>query len=75
INVKSLPAAPSDQQYQLWALDNGVPIDAGVFEVTDSLQLQKLKTINSAQAFAVTLEKRGGSVSPTLSSMVVMGAI
>ena len=37
--------------------------------------LIKMNNIESASAFAVTVEKRGGSVSPTLESMQVMGTI
>jgi anti-sigma-K factor RskA len=74
INVLSLPVPPEGKQYQLWALADGVPIDAGVFNVgEDSLGLQKMKAISSAQAFAVTLENAGGVPSPTLSAMYLMG--
>lgn len=75
INVNSLPAPPPDKQYQLWALADGKPIDAGVFDVGDTSGLQKMKTIEAAQAFAVTLEQKGGSPAPTLTAMYVMGTI
>jgi anti-sigma-K factor RskA len=73
IDVKSLPAPPSDMQYQLWALEDGVMVDAGVFEVSDSVQFQKMKVIQDAKAFAVTLEKRGGSEFPDSAALYVMG--
>lgn len=74
MNVLSLPAPPAGKQYQLWALADGVPIDAGVFNVgADGLGLQKMKPITAAQAFAVTLENAGGVPSPTLSAMYLMG--
>jgi anti-sigma-K factor RskA len=75
INVNSLPSPPVGKQYQLWALADGKPIDAGVFEMGDTSGLQKMKVIESAQAFAVTLEQKGGSPSPTLEAMYVMGGI
>ncbi|MBC3542145.1 anti-sigma factor domain-containing protein [Rufibacter sediminis] len=68
----SLPAAPTGKQYQLWALAQGKPIDAGVVKTTDSTLL-RMKSIEEAQAFAVTLEPEGGSVNPTLEEMYVMG--
>jgi anti-sigma-K factor RskA len=34
-----------------------------------------MKSIGKAQAFAVTLEPKGGSVNPTMDKMMVMGAI
>lgn len=72
-----LPANDRDHQYQLWALVNGKPIDLGVFDVkSDSTQiLLKMKEIAGAQAFAVTLEKRGGSINPTMEQMIVMGGV
>ncbi len=71
--VNNLPEPPSDKQYQLWAIVDGKPVDMGVFDVTDSLQ--KMKAIESAQAFAVTLEQKGGSAVPTLEQMYVAGNI
>ena len=75
IDVKNLPAPPSDKQYQLWALHNGKPIDAGIFDVSDSTNLQRVKNIEAAEAFAVTLEKKGGSPSPTMDAMYLMGKL
>ncbi|MGF7076947.1 anti-sigma factor [Mucilaginibacter sp. 3215] len=69
-----LPANDQAHQYQLWALVGGKPVDLGVFDATaDSSGFKNMKAIASADAFAVTLEPRGGSESPTLSQMVVMG--
>lgn len=69
-----LPANDQTHQYQLWALVGGKPVDLGVFDATaDSSGFKNMKAIASADAFAVTLEPRGGSASPTLSQMVVMG--
>ncbi|MBC7451845.1 MAG: anti-sigma factor, partial [Cytophagales bacterium] len=76
IDIQSLPDPPAGMQYQLWALDNGVPVDAGVFTANNTLStFQKMKGIKNAQAFAVTLEKEGGVASPTLSAMYVLGTI
>ncbi|MDB5150588.1 MAG: anti-sigma factor [Mucilaginibacter sp.] len=69
-----LPANDQTHQYQLWALVGGKPVDLGVFDATaDSSGFKNMKAIASADAFAVTLEPRGGSASPTLSQMVVLG--
>jgi anti-sigma-K factor RskA len=75
LDVKSLPVPPAGMQYQLWALDKGVPVDAGVFDLADAGSLQKLKSVSSAQAFAVTLEKAGGSPTPTLEMIHILGTI
>jgi anti-sigma-K factor RskA len=74
--INNLPKPASDRQYQLWALLNGKPIDMGVLEITEKpLQLYRMKNAQAAQAFAITLEKRGGSPSPSLDQMYVMGKL
>ena len=77
VDVRSLPALPAGKQYQLWALDKGKPIDAGVLTVATATGegLQHMKDIASAQTFAMTVEPAGGSVGPTLSTMTVVGNI
>jgi len=60
-------------QYQLWALIDGEPIDMGVFDAKEGA-FQVMKSIGVADAFAVTIEKAGGSESPTLSTMQVYGS-
>ena len=76
INPGSLPMPPSGMQYQLWAIVDGKPIDAGVFSMTDgTFEMQQMKTMENAQAFAVTLEKMGGSSSPNMHAMYVMGNV
>jgi anti-sigma-K factor RskA len=73
--VNSLPQPATDKQYQLWALVDGKPVDAGVFDVKEGLSFVKMKNIPKAQAFAVTLEKRGGSLTPTMEAMYVLGKV
>ncbi|MGQ7854195.1 anti-sigma factor [Pedobacter sp. WC2501] len=73
-----LPKTDAEHQYQLWALVNGKPVSLGVFGKTDSTNneaLVKMQTIQEAQAFAVTLEPRGGSVNPTMDKLTVMGGV
>lgn len=72
-NAITLSATDSSHQYQLWALKDGQPIDAGVFDM--SRDMMRLKDVGSADAFAVTIEPRGGSVSPTLDQMVLIGEV
>jgi anti-sigma-K factor RskA len=59
--INNLPQAPSEMQYQLWALLDGQPIDLGVFDfdVRQKRLLVKMKNVQNAQAFAITLERRG----------------
>lgn len=76
ILAQALPEPPADKQYQLWAIVNGKPIDAGVFELGNKAHsIQKVKPVENAQVFAVTLEKKGGSPTPTLDQMLVAGKV
>jgi cell division protein FtsB len=72
----NLPNLSPDQQYQLWALYDGKPIDAGVFDLK-TLQVSSSfqKDVPNAQAFAVTVEPKGGSATPTLSNLCMMGKL
>jgi anti-sigma-K factor RskA len=73
--INNLPQPVSDKQYQLWAIVDGKPVDAGIFDMKDAAGLVKMKNIPHAQAFAITLEKKGGSASPDLNAMYVMGKV
>ncbi|HSV10257.1 MAG TPA: anti-sigma factor [Hanamia sp.] len=73
INPTNLPQAPAGKQYQLWAIVDGKPVDGGMI-VTEkgTYHIQKMKSFGKADAFAITLEKAGGSPTPTMSEMVVI---
>jgi anti-sigma-K factor RskA len=54
----------------------GVPVDAGTVDLNSIENVfQKMKTIAEAEAFAVTIEKTGGSASPSLETICLMGKI
>ncbi len=73
INPTNLPQAPGGKQYQLWAIVDGKPVDGGmIITGTSRFHIQKMKSFGKAEAFAVTLEKEGGSATPTMSEMVVI---
>lgn len=85
-DVLALSELPSDRQYQLWAIVNGVPQDMGVLPVSADAafgedldgaipDLQAFPFVEAPQAFAITIEPLGGSKVPTLDQMVVMGAL
>ncbi len=61
-------------QYQLWAIEDGKPVSAGMYSEDKDSQVA-LASIPKAQAFAITLEKEGGSPVPTMENMFVMGGI
>ncbi len=69
-----LPQAAEGKQYQLWAIVDGKPVDAGVMDACTGLC--KMKSIpGAAVAFAITLEKKGGSPTPTMDQMYVLGKV
>lgn len=71
-----MPLNDAEHHYQLWALVDGKPVDLGVFDAQASGSgMVKMKSLKNAQAFAVTLEPKGGSVTPTMEQMMVMGTI
>jgi anti-sigma-K factor RskA len=75
LDIKNLPPAPSDKQYQLWFIDpSNKPVSAGVFDMKTG---EWIRMVNApaAVAFAVTLEPRGGSVNPTMDQMYVIGMV
>ncbi len=72
LDAEKLPKAPEGMQYQLWAIADGKPVDAGMYTEEKDSKIA-LANIPKAQAFAITLEKQGGSPVPTMENMYVMG--
>jgi len=79
VDVHRLPPPPEGMQYQLWAIDtDGKPVDAGMltpFKDRKDQGPEHLKKIGNAVAFAITLEKRGGSPTPSIDKMYVKGEV
>jgi anti-sigma-K factor RskA len=76
VDASNLPDAPAGKQYQFWAIVDGVPVDGGLIITNDKgikFRMQKMKAFGKAQAFAISLEKTGGSPIPT--AVVSMGKI
>ena len=73
LSIGRLQALSQEQQYQLWAIVDGVPVDAGVFDL-DTAYINQMKMISGeVSTFAITIERRGGSPTPSLESMQVAG--
>ncbi|RZF62504.1 anti-sigma factor [Sphingobacterium corticibacterium] len=70
-----LPPAPEGKQYQLWAIVDGNPVDAGLVPLSETQTMYTMRAIPSAEAFAITIEKIGGSAVPTLTELRVIGNI
>ena len=70
-----LPALTPDKTYQLWWIEGGKPVSAGVFQVdergTGSVRVERAPT-GATDAWAVTVEPAGGVPQPT-GEMVLKG--
>jgi anti-sigma-K factor RskA len=67
LKVDKLPALAADKDYQLWVVDPQYknPVDGGVFTVDPQTGVARVKftgkqLISAVDAFAVTLERKGG---------------
>ena len=70
LSVEGLPPLPVNQSYQLWLIDPKLPpINAGVLPdvATGGLRVQfgAAIRVESAQRFAISVEPRAGSTTPT----------
>lgn len=70
-----LPTLPADKTYQLWAIVDGEPVDAGIFDSNSTHTLIPMKSIGESQAFAITLEPKAGSTTPNLEALCVIGNV
>jgi anti-sigma-K factor RskA len=75
LSAMNLPKAPTGKQYQLWAIIDGKPVDAGLIEETSNVL--KMKSLTNAVAFAISLEATGGSTTEAgpKGAVYVMGAV
>lgn len=75
LSIENLPAAPEGFQYQLWAIIDGKPVDAGLYDSGLTTSIQKMAVVENPGAFAITLEKTGGNPTPTMEQLYVIGEI
>ena len=70
IQIKNLPNIASNESFQLWALkDEKKPIPLDVFENSEQ-NLFEVSFVNAPDAYAITIEPKGGKESPTLENLV-----
>jgi anti-sigma-K factor RskA len=78
--VRNLKPLPSDKDYQLWIIDPKYPspVDAGVFQVDARGNVREdfraKLPIQTANQFAVTIERKGGAAVPNTKEMVLAGS-
>ncbi|MFT5890057.1 MAG: anti-sigma-K factor RskA [Dokdonia sp.] len=79
VDVRGLPIPPKGKVYQLWSLtlDPLTPTSMAVLDQydTEGSQLFEIENPNASEAFGITLEPEGGSASPTLEQLYVLGVV
>ncbi len=77
IMAETITPPPSGMQYQLWAIADGKPISLGMFDYDEMTNMTEPFDVamDKVDAFAITMEKRGGSPVPTMENMIVMGTV
>lgn len=75
VAVNILNDLSEEFDYQLWAIGDDGPIGIGLVNSGEKLTLQQMQAVAQAGAFAITIEPKGGSESPTLEKLVVLGEV
>jgi anti-sigma-K factor RskA len=75
--VKNMPQLASDKQYQLWSIIDSAgkldPTSLGLFDGGQEKVMIKVNNAQKADAFAITIEKRGNTEGPDLGQLQNMG--
>jgi hypothetical protein len=79
LDAKGLPEPPKGKVYQVWSLKLSplTPTSLGTLD-TFTADVNKIFTItnaNQSEAFGITLEPAGGSLSPNLEQLYTLGAV
>lgn len=69
IVTSALPVLPPDETYQLWLIDDGTPVSAGLFRVdargVAGVPITASQPVEDYQAIGISREPDGGSAQPT----------
>ena len=72
-----MPQIASEKQYQLWSFIDSAgklqPTSLGLFDGGQEKVMVKVKNTQKADAFAITIEKRGNAGGPDLQQLQNMG--
>lgn len=79
IDAQNLPAPPQGMVYQVWSLklDPLTPVSIGLLEdfEENTNGIFIVENNNESEAFGITLEPAGGSNTPTLEKLMVLGTV
>ena len=79
LDAKGLPEPPKGKVYQVWSLKLSplTPTSLGTLDTftADANKIFTITNANESEAFGITLEPAGGSVSPNLEQLYTLGAV
>ena len=79
LDAQGLPEPPRGKVYQVWSLTLSplTPTSLGTIDEfsTDDNKVFTITNANASEAFGITLEPAGGSVSPTMEQLYTLGAV
>ncbi|HET7360888.1 MAG TPA: anti-sigma factor, partial [Salinimicrobium sp.] len=79
IDAQDLPEPPPGKVYQVWSLTLNplTPTSIGLLEnfEEDANKIFVLANPNQSEAFGITLEPAGGSKTPTMEQLYVLGVV
>lgn len=79
IDAKNLPELPMGLVYQVWSLkmDPLTPQSIGLLDEFEENETKifKLENMNASEGFGITIEPAGGSETPTLDKLIVLGTV
>ena len=79
LDAKGLPEPPKGKVYQVWSLKLSplTPTSLGTLDsfTADANKIFTIANANESEAFGITLEPAGGSLSPTLEQLYTLGAV
>jgi anti-sigma-K factor RskA len=75
VAVNNLNELSDEFDYQLWAIGDQGPVGIGLVNEGVKMSLQQMQAVAQAGTFAITIEPKGGSESPTLEKLVVIGNV
>jgi anti-sigma-K factor RskA len=79
VDAAGLPEPPEGMEYQIWSLKLNplTPTSIGMLRdfKDNDMKLFAVNNTNDAQAFGITLEPKGGSLTPTMEQLYTLGKV
>jgi anti-sigma-K factor RskA len=79
VDAAGLPEPPEGMEYQIWSLKLNplTPTSIGMLKdfKDNDMKLFAVNNTNDAQAFGITLEPKGGSLTPTMEQLYTLGKV